>query len=116
MPIAEDIAEIMDEAAAVLESMEGQFRRAMIDELGGFAGMMRHGDLSVTRRSLWVVGGSSPDPTMWSSWSEWVLVVARDEGEARKVAERPTAPCCRLPLDAPAALYQCPEPRQGADI
>ena len=72
---------------------------------------------------LWVVGEDTPDPKKWSIWSEYVLVIAADEAEARRIAEcDPTESVykmesvCEIPMDKPLCLVRMAEPSWGDDI
>lgn len=65
---------------------------------------------------LYVVGEGQPNPEDWSAWSEWSLVIAHTMEEAQDIAERPGAPCCRIPMDKALHLVTMPEPRIGSDL
>ncbi len=67
--------------------------------------------------SLWVVGESSSNPEEWSQWSEYSLVIARDEKEALYLAGyRADGPCRRVPMTGPLHLVTMQEPNLGPDL
>lgn len=66
---------------------------------------------------LFVVREDSPDPDKWSGWSEWSIVVAEDEADARAVVgEDPTTPVCEIPMNRRLHLVTMSEPRMGEDL
>ncbi len=66
---------------------------------------------------LYVVRESTPDPDKWSMWSEWSLVIAADETQARQLTdEGPHTPACEIPLSKAMHLVTMSEPNHGEDI
>ena len=67
---------------------------------------------------LFVVGESSPDPEKWSIWSEWSLVIAADEDQAKEMAGAGGASqdVCEIPMDKPLYIVKMSEPNHGDDI
>ena len=66
---------------------------------------------------LYVVNEKHSDPAKWSAWSEWSLVIAENEQQARELAgEAPEAPVCEVPLDRATLLVAMTEPNWGDDI
>lgn len=66
---------------------------------------------------LFVVGESSPDPENWSIWSEYSLVIAKGEDEARRLAEKDgETPVAEIPLTAPLYILTQSEPNWGEDL
>lgn len=66
---------------------------------------------------LYVVGEDAPDPSKWSIWSEWSLVLAGTPDQARELAgESAGALVCEIPLDKPIHLVTMPEPAWGDDL
>jgi hypothetical protein len=63
---------------------------------------------------LYVVGESTPDPEKWSMWSEYALVIASSEEEARKLAGK-DAVVQEIPMDKPLFLVGMTAPNWGED-
>ena len=55
---------------------------------------------------LYLVGGFSVNPSIWSGSHESVLVIAQDEKEAKKIAKEPFySSCIEIPFEK--AKYLC---------
>ena len=66
---------------------------------------------------LYVVGETTADPKEWSMWSEYALVIAANETDARRIAERgDDASLAEIPMDKPLFLIGMTEPNHGDDI
>jgi hypothetical protein len=63
---------------------------------------------------LFVCGESSPNPEDWSAWSEYSIVIAKDEKEACEISGDMFA--TEIALEKPMLLVKMPEPNLGEDI
>lgn len=67
-----------------------------------------------SRNKLFVVGESDPNPANWNIWSEYSLVIAKNEQEAKKIGD--DVICAEIPLDNPMILVKQNEPNWGEDL
>jgi len=66
---------------------------------------------------LFVVGECSPDPNTWSIWTEYSLVIAESEDQARELANGyKVQPVCEIPLNKAVLLCRNYEPDWGDDL
>ena len=66
---------------------------------------------------LYVVGEETSDPENWSVWSEYALVIATDEADARRLAGQGDAICVtEILMDRSIHLVSMHEPNHGNDI
>jgi len=71
----------------------------------------------IAKYKLFVVGNSSPSPDDWSIWNEVAIVIAKDEAEARGLADVCSlGEVAEIPLDGPKLLIQESEPNWGDDL
>lgn len=65
---------------------------------------------------LWVVGESDPDPSTWSIWNEYAIVLAPNAEAAIEMVGPGYDKAAEIDTTKPVVLAVMPEPAWGEDL